>query len=94
MVDPRRASGNPGRVRRRARCGFIALYADHDRLRFSGVLLGRLIDRFGILLPLIGGTVVMCLGYLVSSLAPNLLLYALAQGLLVGGGTAVFLRPS
>jgi MFS family permease len=60
---------------------------------FSGVVLGRLIDRFGILLPLVGGTVTMCVGYVVVSLAPNLTLFALAQGALIGGGSAVFFGP-
>jgi MFS family permease len=60
---------------------------------FSGVLLGKLIDRFGILLPLIGGTLTMCVGYVAASLAPNILVYALVQGVLVGGGTAVFFGP-
>jgi predicted MFS family arabinose efflux permease len=60
---------------------------------FSGVVLGRLIDRFGILLPLIGGTMTMCVGYVVASLAPNLTLFALAQGALIGGGSAVFFGP-
>lgn len=60
---------------------------------FSGVLLGRLSDRFGILLPLMGGTIIMGLGYVAAGFAPNLLVYALAQGVLVGGGTAVFFGP-
>ena len=60
---------------------------------FSGVLLGKLIDRFGILLPLIGGTLAMCVGYAAASLAPNILIYALVQGVLIGGGTAIFFGP-
>ena len=60
---------------------------------FSGVLLGKLIDRFGILLPLLGGTLAMCIGYAAASLAPNILIYALVQGVLIGGGTAIFFGP-
>src|ERR1041385_2006056 len=60
---------------------------------FSGVLLGKLIDRFGILLPLIGGTLAMCAGYIIASLSPNIVVFALVQGLLIGGGTAVFFGP-
>jgi MFS family permease len=59
----------------------------------SGLLLGRLVDRFGILMPIVGGTIVMSIGYFVASAAPNLPLYALAQGLLIGGGTSAFFGP-
>ena len=47
---------------------------------FGGILMGRLSDRFGILLPAVGGAVVMAAGYALSSLAGNLWLFALAQG--------------
>jgi MFS family permease len=59
----------------------------------GGVLAGRLVDRFGILLPLIGAAVSLCVGYVLAAAAPNLWAYALAQGILVGGGTAVFFAP-
>jgi MFS family permease len=59
----------------------------------GGVALGRLGDRFGILFPLIGGTLLMSLGYIAAGLAPNLWWYALAQGLLVGGGTSAYFGP-
>jgi predicted MFS family arabinose efflux permease len=35
----------------------------------------------------------MCAGYTVASMAPNLTVYVLAQGVLVGGGSAVFFAP-
>jgi MFS family permease len=60
---------------------------------FGGVLLGRLVDRFGVLLPLAVGTILMGLGYIAAGFAPNLWIYALAQGILVGGGTSVFFGP-
>jgi MFS family permease len=60
---------------------------------FAGVLFGRFADRFGVLLPLIGGSVTMSLGYLAAAAAPSLWIYALAQGLLVGGGCSVFFAP-
>jgi len=59
----------------------------------SGVFLGRMVDRFGIFLPLLGGMCAMVLGYTAASMAPNVWLYILAQGVLVGGGTAVFFAP-
>jgi predicted MFS family arabinose efflux permease len=35
----------------------------------------------------------MCLGYVAASMAPTLTFYVLAQGILVGGGSAVFFAP-
>jgi MFS family permease len=60
---------------------------------FAGVALGRMVDRFGIFIPLVVGTLMMCAGYVAASMAPNLTFYVLAQGLLVGGGSAVFFAP-
>jgi MFS family permease len=60
---------------------------------FAGVALGRMVDRLGIFVPLIIGTLAMCAGYTAASMAPNLMFYVLAQGVLVGGGSAVFFAP-
>jgi MFS family permease len=60
---------------------------------FAGVVLGRMVDRLGIFIPLVIGTLTMCVGYTAASMAPNLTVYALAQGVLVGGGSAVFFAP-
>jgi MFS family permease len=58
---------------------------------FGGILMGRLSDRFGILAPVVGGTIVLGLGYAVASQATSLWLFFLAQGLLVGvAGSATF----
>jgi MFS family permease len=59
----------------------------------GAIVLGRVVDRFGILLPLIAGAVMMCAGYLLAAAAPTLWIYALAQGVLIGGGTAVYFAP-
>ena len=58
----------------------------------GGILMGRLTDRFGVAVPLVGATLALSAGYIVASLAPNILLYALAQGVLVGflGSSATF----
>jgi MFS family permease len=58
----------------------------------GGILMGRLSDRYGIMRPLLGGTVMLAAGYLVAGLAPNLAVYALAQGLMIGmlGASAAF----
>jgi MFS family permease len=60
---------------------------------FAGVALGRMVDRLGIFVPLVIGTLMMCAGYTAASMAPNLTFYVLAQGILVGGGSAVFFAP-
>lgn len=50
----------------------------------GGVLMGRLADRFGIVWPLLLGALCLGLGYWASAMADSILVFALAQGLLVG----------
>src|SRR5258705_8265796 len=45
----------------------------------GGILMGRLADRFGVLVPIIAGTMLLGLGYVVSSSAGHLWQFALAQ---------------
>jgi MFS family permease len=59
----------------------------------SGVFLGRLVDRFGIATPLALGAAAVGVGYIAASFAPNILVYAIVQGVLVGGGSAAFFGP-
>ena len=59
----------------------------------SGILLGRLSDRFGIMVPVIIGTVTMALGYAAAGVAGSLWQYTLAQGLLVGAGSSATFGP-
>jgi MFS family permease len=58
----------------------------------GGILMGRLADRFGIMVPLLGGTLALSAGYVAAGLAPSLLTFALAQGLLIGflGSSSAF----
>lgn len=58
----------------------------------GGILMGRLADRFGVMKPLLGATVALAAGYVAAGLAPNLTVYALAQGVLIGmfGSSAAF----
>jgi len=58
----------------------------------GGILMGRLTDRFGVAVPLVGATLALSAGYVAASFAPNILVYALAQGVLVGflGSSATF----
>ena len=59
---------------------------------FGGVLMGRLADRFGIVVPLAIGASALGLGYAAAALSPSLLVFALANGSLSGalGSSASF----
>jgi MFS family permease len=57
----------------------------------GGILMGRLSDRFGIIVPVTGGTIALGLSYAAASQATSLWQFILAQGLLVGvAGSATF----
>ncbi len=58
----------------------------------GGILMGRLSDRFGIVVPVVVGTFALALGYVLASAAGNLWQFALAQGVLIGflGSSATF----
>jgi len=58
----------------------------------GGIVMGKLTDRYGVSLPLAFATLALALGYGAAALAPTLLTYALAQGLLIGflGSSATF----
>jgi MFS family permease len=56
----------------------------------GGILMGRLADRFHILVPVIVGGGVLALGYILSSFALNLWQFAFAQCLIGLGSSATF----
>ncbi|HSV84238.1 MAG TPA: MFS transporter [Ramlibacter sp.] len=58
----------------------------------GGVLMGRLADRFGVMVPVLVGGFGLGAGFIVAGLAPSLAWFAVAQGLLVGvlGTSATF----
>ncbi|MGZ9075859.1 MAG: MFS transporter, partial [Burkholderiaceae bacterium] len=58
----------------------------------GGIMMGRLSDRYGVRLPLVGATCALAIGYVAASLSSSLLMYALVQGLLIGmlGSSASF----
>jgi MFS family permease len=59
----------------------------------ASIGLGRLSDRFGIMVPVALGTLLLTSGYAVAAFAPNLVGYTLAQGLLIGAGSAATFAP-
>jgi MFS family permease len=58
----------------------------------GGVLMGRLADRFGVLVPVGIGAIGLGAGFIAAGLAPNLWLFCAAQGVLMGllGTSATF----
>jgi MFS family permease len=59
----------------------------------ASIGLGRLADRFGIMVPIIAGAIAMVLGYAAAASAVSLWWYALAQGALIGAGSAATFAP-
>src|SRR5215831_12871398 len=59
----------------------------------GGIIVGRLADRFGILPPLAGGTILMSLGYVLTAFAPSLLVFAVVSGVTIGLGGAASFAP-
>jgi MFS family permease len=61
---------------------------------FGGVLMGRLADRFGVMVPVLVGGVGLGSGFIAAGAASNMWLFNLAQGLLMGLlGTAATFAP-
>jgi MFS family permease len=60
---------------------------------FGGIALGRLADWRGVTLPLAIGATALGAGYIAAGLAPSLPAFALAQGALVGFGSAASFGP-
>jgi MFS family permease len=58
----------------------------------GGVLMGRLADRFGVIVPVGLGAVGLGAGFIAAGLAPNLWLFCAAQGVMIGllGTSATF----
>jgi MFS family permease len=58
----------------------------------GGMFMGRLADRFGVMVPLLIGASSLGLGFVAAGLAPNIWVFGLAHGLLIGlcGASATF----
>jgi MFS family permease len=59
----------------------------------GGVLMGRLADRFGIVVPLLLGALALSVGYIAAALASGLWQLALVHGTLLGVGTSTTFGP-
>jgi MFS family permease len=60
----------------------------------GGVLMGRLADRFGVMVPALLGSVALGIGFVAAGSAGSLLQFSLAQGLLIGAlGSAATFAP-
>ena len=59
---------------------------------FGGILMGRMADRFGIVVPVVAGSLALGLGYMAAAYSTSLLQFALAHGILIGllGSSATF----
>jgi MFS family permease len=58
----------------------------------GGVMMGRLADRFGVMVPLLIGAAGLGLGFALAAMAGNIWMFSLAHGLLIGflGSAATF----
>jgi MFS family permease len=59
----------------------------------GSIVMGKLSDRFGIMVPIVVGTVALALGYAFAALAGTLWFYTAAQGLLIGVGSSATFAP-
>jgi MFS family permease len=59
----------------------------------GGIAVGRLADRFGILPPFVGGTILMSFGYIITAFAPSLSAFAILSGLTIGLGSSASFAP-
>ena len=60
----------------------------------GGILMGRLADRVGIMVPLVLSSLALGLGYVLAAWSPSLAQFALVQGLLIGMlGSSVTFAP-
>src|SRR5690554_3901108 len=59
----------------------------------GNLLLGRLVDRFGLATVLVGAALSLATGFTVAAYATNIWVFALAQGLLIGSGAAAGFAP-
>ena len=59
----------------------------------AGIAMGRLSDRYGVMLPVMLGTLLLALGFVAAGAAPSLVGFTLAQGALIGAGSSATFAP-
>jgi MFS family permease len=59
----------------------------------GGILMGRLADRFGVIVPVLVGASSLGIGFLAVGMAPNLPVFTVAHGLLIGLGCSGTFAP-
>jgi MFS family permease len=59
----------------------------------GGIVVGRLADRFGILPPFAGGTILLSLGYIITAFAPTLPIFAVLSAVTIGLGSGASFAP-
>ncbi len=59
----------------------------------GGILMGRLSDRFGIIVPVVVGTLLLSLGYLIAGSTSTIGQFTLVQGMLIGLGSSATFAP-
>ena len=60
---------------------------------FGSIAMGKLSDRYGVVLPVVGSAILLCLGYLAAAAAPGLGGYTAAQGLVIGVAASATFAP-
>jgi MFS family permease len=59
----------------------------------GGIVMGRVTDRFGVIVAIIAGISLLATGYVAAGLAQNMWQYTLAYGVLIGLGTSAMFAP-
>src|SRR5688572_11144137 len=59
----------------------------------GGIFMGRLADRYGVILPVVGAAILLGLGYVLTSRADSILQFAIIHGLLIGIGSSGTFGP-
>ena len=88
-----RSACGRSRIRCRSRGRFAALTITLLAFATGGIFTGRLADRYGIVLPVAGGAVLLSIGYILTSQAGSLWQFAIIHGLLIGIGSSASFGP-
>jgi MFS family permease len=59
----------------------------------GNLIVGRIVDRYGITRSLLLSSVILCAGYVLAALSSDMMQFTLVQGLLIGTGAAVGFGP-